>query len=152
MSSAAQGLVRFDARGQIEPGLAERWNVTDDGLSYIFRLQSSEWPDGGKVTAYQVARLLKRQLAERSRNEIKDTFGVISEIVPMTERVLEIRLIAPRPNLLQLLAQPAMGISRDGQGKCHPHVQRRGRALAQTGGSPGQRVAALRQRPHLALP
>ena len=58
MSSAAQGLVRFDARGQIEPGLAERWNVTDDGLSYIFRLQSGEWPAGGKVTAYQVARLL----------------------------------------------------------------------------------------------
>ena len=116
MSSAAQGLVRFDARGQIEPGLAERWNVTDDGLSYIFRLQSGEWPAGGKVTAYQVARLLKRQLAARSKNEIKDTFGVISEIVPMTDRVLEIRLIAPRPNLLQLLAQPEMAISRDGQG------------------------------------
>ena len=116
MSSAAQGLVRFDARGQIEPGLAERWNVTDDGLSYIFRLQSSEWPEGGKVTAYQVARLLKRQLAERSKNKIKDTFGVISEIVPMTDRVLEIRLNAPRPNLLQLLAQPEMGIARDGQG------------------------------------
>ena len=116
MSSAAQGLVRFDARGQIEPGLAERWNVTDDGLSYIFRLQSGEWPAGGKVTAYQVARLLKRQLAARSKNEIKDTFGVISEIVPMTERVLEIRLNAPRPNLLQLLAQPEMAIARDGQG------------------------------------
>ena len=116
MSSAAQGLVRFDARGQIEPGLAERWNVTDDGLSYIFRLQSSEWPDGGKVTAYQVARLLKRQLAARSKNAIKDTFGVVSEIVPMTDRVLEIRLNAPRPNLLQLLAQPEMSIQRDGQG------------------------------------
>jgi oligopeptide transport system substrate-binding protein len=116
MSNAAQGLVRFDARGQIEPGLAERWNVTDDGLSYIFRLQSGEWPAGGKVTANQIARLLKRQLAERSKNEIKDTFGVVSEIVPMTDRVLEIRLKAPRPNLLQLLAQPEMAIARDGQG------------------------------------
>ena len=36
----AQGLVRFDSRGQVEPGLAERWNVSDDGLSYIFRLAS----------------------------------------------------------------------------------------------------------------
>ena len=116
MASVAQGLVRFDARGQIEPGLAERWNVTDDGLSYIFRLQSSEWPAGGKVTAYQVARLLRRQLASRSKNELKDTLGAVSEIVPMTERVLEIRLSAPRPNLLQLLAQPELAITRDGQG------------------------------------
>ena len=51
LSGVAQGLVQFDAAGQIVPGLAERWNVTDDGLSYIFRLQSAEWPDGAKVTA-----------------------------------------------------------------------------------------------------
>ena len=56
LSGVAQGLVQFDAAGQIVPGLAERWNVTDDGLRYIFRLQSAEWPDGRKVTAQQVAR------------------------------------------------------------------------------------------------
>src|SRR5688500_4002934 len=50
LGSVAQGLVRFDARGQIEPGLAERWNVSDDGLSYIFRIGSTEWPGGGRVT------------------------------------------------------------------------------------------------------
>ena len=55
LSGVAQGLVQFDAAGQIVPGLAERWNVTDDGLSYIFRLQSAEWPDSTKVTAQQVA-------------------------------------------------------------------------------------------------
>ena len=38
LAAVAQGLVRFDARGDIEPGLAERWNVSVDGLSYIFRL------------------------------------------------------------------------------------------------------------------
>src|SRR5215216_2338458 len=63
LSNVAQGLVRFDATGQIVPGIAERWNVTDDGLSYIFRLQSGEWPDGRKITAEQVARVLRRQIA-----------------------------------------------------------------------------------------
>ena len=116
LSNIGQGLVRFDASGQIVPGLAERWNVTDDGLSYIFRLQSIEWPDGRKVTAQQVARLLKRQIASRSDNPLKDTLGAIDQIVPMTDRVLEISLKASRPHLLQLLAQPEFSIVREGQG------------------------------------
>lgn len=116
LANVAQGLVRFDASGQIVPGLAERWNVTDDGLSYIFRLQSTEWPDGRKLTAQQVARLLRRQIASRSDNSLKDTLGAIDQIVPMTDRVLEISLTAPRPHLLQLLAQPELAIVRDGQG------------------------------------
>src|SRR5688572_22168069 len=68
LGNVAQGLVRFDAAGNIVPGLAERWNVSDDGLSYIFRIESAEWPDGSKITAHQVARTLKRQLGSRSRN------------------------------------------------------------------------------------
>lgn len=116
IANVAQGLVRFDARGQIEPGLAERWNVSDDGLSYIFRLASGEWQSGGKVTAHQVARMLRRQLGRSSRNNLKDTLGAVDEIVAMTDRVLEIRLSAPRPHLLQLLAQPEFALVRNGQG------------------------------------
>lgn len=116
LSGVAQGLVRFDAAGQIVPGLAERWNVTDDGLSYIFRLQSAEWPDGRKVTAQQVARLLRRQIAGRSKNPLRDTLGAIDQVVAMTDRVIEISLKAPRPHLLQILAQPQFGIVREQQG------------------------------------
>src|SRR5213596_949781 len=53
LSNVAQGLVRFDASGNIVPGLAERWNVSDDGLSYIFRIASKNWPNGTKITAQQ---------------------------------------------------------------------------------------------------
>lgn len=116
LPNVAQGLVRFDALGNIEPGLAERWNVSDDGLSYIFRLASGEWPDGRKIMARDVARILRRQLARQSRNSLKDTVGAIAEVVPMTDRVIEIRLIAPRPQLLQLLAQPEFALVREGQG------------------------------------
>lgn len=114
--TVAQGLVRFDARGQIEPGLAERWNVSDDGLSYIFRITADKWPDGRSVQAHDVARLLTRELRPASRNSAKDTLGAIQEVVAMTDRVIEIRLSAPRPNLLQLLAQPEFGLTREGLG------------------------------------
>jgi peptide/nickel transport system substrate-binding protein len=116
LNSVAQGLVRFDARGQVEPGLAERWNVSDDGLSYIFRLASVEWSGGGKITARQIARILRQTLARNSNNPLKDTLGAVDEIVAMTDRVLEVRLTAPRPNLLQLLAQPEFALVREGQG------------------------------------
>jgi len=116
IANAAQGLVRFDARGQIEPGLAETWNVSDDGLSYIFRLANTGWPNGREVTAQQVARMLRRLIGPSSSNPLKDSFGSVDEIVAMTDRVIEIRLSQPRPHLLQLLAQPHMGLVFEGQG------------------------------------
>jgi oligopeptide transport system substrate-binding protein len=116
LANIAQGLVRFDASGNIVAGLAERWNVSDDGLSYIFRLAAINWPGGRKVMAQQVARILKRSLATSSANPLKDTLGAVDDIVAMTDRVIEIRLKAPRPNLLALLAQPEFAIVRNGYG------------------------------------
>ena len=116
VQNAAHGLVRFDSAGNIVPGLAERWNVSDDGLSYIFRIAATEWPGGGRITAQQVARILKRAIAPVSENSLKDTLGAVEDIVAMTDRVIEIRLRAPRPNLLSLLAQPELGIMRSGHG------------------------------------
>ena len=116
LANVAQGLVRFDAAGQIVPGLAGRWNVTDDGLGYIFRLETAEWPDGRKITAQQVARVLRRQIAAHSDNPLRDTLGAIDQITPMTDRVIEISLKSPRPNLLPLLAQPELAVVYQGQG------------------------------------
>jgi peptide/nickel transport system substrate-binding protein len=116
LANTAQGLVRFDAAGNIVGGLAERWTVSPDGLSYIFRLQSGKWPDGRKIDANQIVRLLKREIGSSSRNSLKDRFGAVEDIVAMTDRVIEISLIAPRADLLALLAQPEMAIIRDGQG------------------------------------
>jgi len=116
LQNSAQGLVRFDASGNIVPGLAERWNVSDDGLSYIFRIANSEWSDGRKITAQQVAHVLKRSIAGSSKNSLKDSLGAVDDVVAMTDRVIEIRLKAPRPNLLALLAQPELAIVRNGVG------------------------------------
>ena len=116
LSQVAQGLVTFNSTGNIVGGLAERWNLSDDGLSYIFRIASAEWPDGRKVTAQQVARILKSEISARSRNSFKATLGAIDDVVAMTDRVVEIQLVAPRPNLLPILAQPEFAIVRGGEG------------------------------------
>jgi len=116
IASIAQGLVRFDARGQVEPGLAETWNVSDDGLSYIFRLANAEWPSGRRVTAQQVARLLRRLLKPPGRDGPRNGVAEVEDVVAMTDRVIEVRLSQPRPHLLQLLAQPELGLVFEGQG------------------------------------
>lgn len=111
-----QGLVQYDAHGEVEPALAERWLVTDDGLSYIFRIRRSKWSDGSPVTAEQVARSLRTSLSLASRNPLKPLLAPVREIVAMTDSVLEIRLTEPQANLLDLLAQPELAIMRGTKG------------------------------------
>ena len=110
LQAIAQGLVRFDAGGQIEPGLAERWIVSDEGRSFIFRLRLLRWGDGRRLDADDVARRLRAMIGPRSRNPLKALLGGIDEIVAVTPQVIDIRLVAPQPDLLQLLAQPEMAI------------------------------------------
>ncbi|MEH3047906.1 ABC transporter substrate-binding protein [Sphingomonas adhaesiva] len=108
----AEGLVRFDAAGQIEPGVAERWIVTDEGMSYIFRLRNARWPDGAPVRAAEVVALLRRQIAAASGNDIAPYLSAVASVVEMTPEVIEIELSRPRPDLLKLFAQPELALVR----------------------------------------
>ncbi|MGA9582874.1 MAG: ABC transporter substrate-binding protein, partial [Allosphingosinicella sp.] len=123
LEASAQGLVRFDAGGEIEPALAQRWIVSDDGLRYTFRLGAASL-GGGRITAQQVAARLRAAVAPASRSPLKPVLGAIDEIVAMTDDVLEISLRTPRPNFLQLLAQPEMAILRGGDGSGPYRVER----------------------------
>jgi oligopeptide transport system substrate-binding protein len=55
-------------------------------------------------------------IAPSSRDPLAVDFGPIDDIVAMTDRVIEIRLLQPQPHLLQLLAQPQLGLVYDGGG------------------------------------
>jgi peptide/nickel transport system substrate-binding protein len=112
----AQGLVRFNAEGDIEPALAQSWIISDDGLTYTFRLRRTNWTGGGRVTAQQVAARLRAAMGRASRNPLRPVLGAVSEIVAMTDEVIVINLRGPRPNFLQLLAHPELAILQDGAG------------------------------------
>ncbi|WP_416365372.1 ABC transporter substrate-binding protein [Sphingobium sp. JS3065] len=115
LETTAQGLVAFDASGEILPALAQRWIVEDEGRSYIFRLRRAFWPDGRKVMAKDVGRLLMARIEALRRLDPAGPLDAVQDVVAMTGEVIEIRLAAPRPYVLQMLAQPQMAIlSRDG--------------------------------------
>ncbi|TCP37398.1 peptide/nickel transport system substrate-binding protein [Sphingomonas sp. BK235] len=111
--SLAEGLVRLDAAGQVEAGVAERWIVTDEGRSYIFRLREARWSDGQRLTAAQVVAALKRQTSARADNRLAPFLTAVSSIVEMTPEVIEIELARPRPDLLKLFAQPELALVRE---------------------------------------
>lgn len=111
-----EGLVALDASGQVVPAVAERWIVTDDGLSYIFRLRDSTWPGGEEIEASEVRDQLRRTIARLEGTSLGLDLANIREVRAMTGRVIEVQLGAPMPDFLRLLAQSELGLTRGGSG------------------------------------
>jgi ABC-type transport system substrate-binding protein/class 3 adenylate cyclase len=98
------GLVAIGRDFAIEPELAERFTVSDDGRLYRFTLRpDTRWSDGVRVTAHDFAftfaQMVKDDVATASWLD-----GVSAEAVD--ERTLEVRLDEPRNDFLYPLAQP----------------------------------------------
>lgn len=110
-ASTAEGLVAFDEQGRVVPALADRWIVTDDGRSYIFRLRDGTWQgEAGDLTARSAKTAFDARLRKVRGTSLALDLKVIDDVRVMAGRVIEIRLNHAMPNLLQLLAQPEMGL------------------------------------------
>lgn len=114
--ATAQGLVAFDSSGHIEPALAERWVVSDDGLSYIFRLRKIDMANGKPLTAQILARHLRLIVSPKSGNPMARLFDPVEEVIAVTPEIIELRLKSPRPQLLPLLAQAEAALPLDKNG------------------------------------
>ncbi|MDG5748270.1 ABC transporter substrate-binding protein [Qipengyuania sp. XHP0207] len=110
-AAQTQGLVSLAANGEVVPAIAERWIVTDDGESYIFRIREFDLPDGSRLTAQVVRDALAVTLRRLEGTSLGLDLAKVREVRAMTGRVVEIRLSSPMPDLLQLLAQPELGLA-----------------------------------------
>lgn len=115
-AATTEGLVAFDEQGRVVPALADRWIVTDDGLSYIFRLRDGTWPDGSPIQAESARAALLQAIRGQAGQPLGADLGAIEEVRAMAGRVIEIRLSRQMPDLLQLLAQPELGVPFGGRG------------------------------------
>lgn len=53
MDHAFEGLVKKDEEGKIIPGMAEKWETSEDGITWTFYLKDGmKWSDGEPVTAH----------------------------------------------------------------------------------------------------
>ena len=129
-AATVEGLVGFDAEGRVVPALADRWIVTEDGQSYIFRLRNGEWPDGSAITGETAAAALRKTIAGLRGTALGLDLAAVDEVRAMAGRVVEIRLATPVPDLLAMLAQPELGLPHNGKGAGPMTVDRQGEVAA----------------------
>jgi len=110
-----------EASSDIEPGLATRWTVARDGLTWSFTLRdNARFHDGTPLTAAEVAQSFARHL--RPDGEVPPALawsallrgmpGVIKDVRAADARTVQIVLAQPYAPLLTVLAHPALGITR----------------------------------------
>src|SRR5688572_17918571 len=87
--ATAAGLVSLDARGDVIPALADRWIVTDDGRSFIFRLRDGNWPDGRELSAESARTALVDAIRALEGTSLGLDLAPIEEVRAMAGRVIE---------------------------------------------------------------
>lgn len=64
-----EGLTVLDDKGQPQPAAAEKWDVSEDGLTYTFHLRENKWSNGDPVTAKDFEFAWKRTLSQELASE-----------------------------------------------------------------------------------
>ncbi|WP_281983772.1 ABC transporter substrate-binding protein [Thalassorhabdomicrobium marinisediminis] len=96
-----EGLTRFMADGSVVPGLAESWDISEDGLTYTFHLREGvTFHDGTAMDAEDVKFSLDRARAEDSTNAQKGLFTDIAEVTVIDPQTVEVTLAQQNGNFL----------------------------------------------------
>ncbi|MFP4238289.1 MAG: ABC transporter substrate-binding protein [Rhodosalinus sp.] len=88
-----EGLTRFTESGEVVPGLAESWEISEDGLTYTFALREGvTFHDGTTMDAEDVKFTLDRARAEDSTNAQKQLFAAIESVEVVDPQTLRVTL------------------------------------------------------------
>lgn len=118
-----EGLLSYSPKGDLVPGTASSWTVSDDGLTFTFSIrQDARWSNGDPVTAehfvYSLRRLVDPSTAAFYANLVADVVNaraiIAGELPPeelgveaTDERTLVIRVEQSTPYLLSLMTLPS---------------------------------------------
>jgi len=96
-------LVTLDSSGQAQPGLAESWEVSEDNLTYSFKIRSGVvCHDGSPFGAEDVAFTFERALSPEIANPRLSNYGPI-EKVSQDGDVVSVKMSAPYGPFLSML-------------------------------------------------
>jgi peptide/nickel transport system substrate-binding protein len=122
MATIYDSLVRYKpGTVEVEPGLAQSWDISSDGLTYTFHLRKGvKFQDGSPVNADAIAQNIDRQYNKSSPIYIYNTgpvesyrdftYGAMESYRAINDDTVEIKLKAPSAALLASLAMVWNGV------------------------------------------
>ena len=127
INAVYEGLVRLQPDGTVVEGsgLAESWDVSEDGMTYTFHLRDANWSDGTPITAsdfeYAWFRAIDPKVAAQYSYQLTDTAGIVNAgkyfsgeitdksqvgIKAVDDKTFEVKLEKPIPFFLSLTSFP----------------------------------------------
>ncbi|TCP55613.1 oligopeptide transport system substrate-binding protein [Tumebacillus sp. BK434] len=121
MANTMEGLVRLDATGNAQPGLAESWEISPDSKTYTFKLRDAKWANGDAVSANDFVYSWKRTLNPdtgsqysfmlywvKGATEYNQGKGSADEVgvKAIDDKTLEVTLNNPTPFFLNQMSFP----------------------------------------------
>jgi peptide/nickel transport system substrate-binding protein len=97
-------LVEVDGDGEIVPALADSWEISEDGLTWTFRLTGATFHDGTAFDSADVEATLNRIVAGETASPKAGEFSTISSTESPDENTVVLHLSEPTPALLASLA------------------------------------------------
>ena len=113
-----EGLMRLNQEGNVSPAIAESYDVSEDGKTYIFYLRETKWPDDTPLTARDFEYSWKKILSPdfpttfanalyviKNAKKAKDGEGSLSEvgIEVIDDYTLKVSLENPTQYFLKLI-------------------------------------------------
>ena len=103
-----EGLASYTPTGELTHGVAESWDISDDGLTYTFHLRpNAKWSNGDAVTAGNFVFAVNRLRDPATAAFYAQFLGDVATITAVNDKTLSITLKRPTPYLLSLLTHPA---------------------------------------------
>ncbi|WP_026549403.1 ABC transporter substrate-binding protein [Arthrobacter sp. Br18] len=96
MTNVYEGLVKLDQEGEIEPLLAESWEVSDDRTTYTFALQEgATFSNGEAFTAEDVKFSIERVQSDAWASSLKAKMNVVDSVNVLSDTEVEVVLTQP---------------------------------------------------------
>ncbi|AIW88713.1 MULTISPECIES: ABC transporter substrate-binding protein [unclassified Treponema] len=119
-----EGLVGYDPKTSTAvPGVAESWDISEDGMTYTFHLRNAQWSDGTPITAKTFVDSWLRMLAPETGSQYVFMINMVVKgaeeyntgkadasavaIKAVDDKTFEVQLTGPAPYVIDMLAHYA---------------------------------------------